>query len=161
MDSSSDSIDDQFVSLVLEALKSSGKEIPDTEKISEMVQDIITKSLPELSEVLLKELKKTSSAAIKERRKIQKGFEKRLAKRWKKPIELLEMFSIAAYEAGEEFNNEYREDASRNEDYVFAVLVKMHARACQIGLEILTLLKSGFADGAHARWRTLHEIVVI
>jgi len=27
--------------------------------------------------------------------------------------------------------------------------------------EIAVLLRSGYADGAHARWRTLHEISVV
>lgn len=34
----------------------------------------------------------------------------------------------------------------------------MHARSCQVSSEILVLLRNGFADGAHARWRTLHEL---
>lgn len=37
----------------------------------------------------------------------------------------------------------------------------MHARGCQIANEVLVLLKSGYPDGAHARWRTLHEVDVI
>ena len=37
----------------------------------------------------------------------------------------------------------------------------MHARACQIASEVLVLLRSGHADGAHARWRSLHEIAVV
>ena len=34
-------------------------------------------------------------------------------------------------------------------------------RACQVTDEILCLLENGFADGAMARWRTLHEIAVV
>lgn len=41
------------------------------------------------------------------------------------------------------------------------VLITLHARACQIASEILALLRTGFADGAHARWRSLHEVSVI
>ena len=37
-------------------------------------------------------------------------------------------------------------------------MVRHHARSCQIAQEILCLLKSGYADGAHARWRALHEV---
>jgi hypothetical protein len=37
----------------------------------------------------------------------------------------------------------------------------LHARACQISEEIIALLSSGFADGAMARWRTLHEIAAV
>lgn len=38
------------------------------------------------------------------------------------------------------------------------VLRRLHARGCQIASEILVLLANGFADGAHARWRSLHEV---
>ena len=59
-------------------------------------------------------------------------------------------------ESGDLFNESF----GKNNDQVFFVLWRLHARSCQITMEILALLKSGFADGAHARWRTLHEIAV-
>src|SRR5205823_6426740 len=34
-------------------------------------------------------------------------------------------------------------------------------RSSRVGGEIVRLIRSGFADGAHARWRTLHEIAVV
>ncbi len=47
------------------------------------------------------------------------------------------------------------------EKHLYQALLRLHARGCQVGAEVLTLLNSGFADGAHARWRTLYEITVI
>jgi hypothetical protein len=44
---------------------------------------------------------------------------------------------------------------------VSQALCRLHARACLIAEEILWLLQGGFASGAMARWRTLHEIVVV
>ena len=41
------------------------------------------------------------------------------------------------------------------------VQTRLHARACQIAREVLTLLSTGFADGAIARWRALHEVAVV
>ena len=41
---------------------------------------------------------------------------------------------------------------------VFDIVVRHHARACHISQEILCLLKCGFADAAHSRWRALHEV---
>ena len=38
---------------------------------------------------------------------------------------------------------------------------RLHARACQIANEVVTLLNYGYADGAMARWRTLHEIAIV
>lgn len=41
------------------------------------------------------------------------------------------------------------------------VLIRLHMRGCQVAEEIITLLENGLADGAMARWRTLHEISVV
>ena len=41
------------------------------------------------------------------------------------------------------------------------VQTRLHARACQIAREVLTLLYAGFAEGAMARWRALHELAVV
>jgi len=43
----------------------------------------------------------------------------------------------------------------------FLVETRLHARACQIAAEISTLLRAGFADGANARWRSLHEVASV
>ncbi|WP_217430933.1 DUF5677 domain-containing protein [Sphingomonas bacterium] len=40
-------------------------------------------------------------------------------------------------------------------------MLHLHARACQVVFEIITLMENGLADGAMARWRTLHEITVV
>jgi len=39
-------------------------------------------------------------------------------------------------------------------------IIHIHCRACQIALEILSLLKNRFADGAFARYRTLWELTI-
>ncbi|MEJ1968391.1 MAG: DUF5677 domain-containing protein [Rhizomicrobium sp.] len=41
------------------------------------------------------------------------------------------------------------------------MLFRLHIRACQVVTEIVTLLENGLADGAMARWRTLHEIQTV
>jgi hypothetical protein len=64
------------------------------------------------------------------------------------------------YDAGKELNNECGSAAANSNDYVFSALTGLHARGCQVSHEILALLRAGFPDGAHARWRTLHEIAV-
>jgi hypothetical protein len=89
------------------------------------------------------------------------AFESRLNDKWKEPLDFLEYFLTVAMELGSEFNNDFRPIAAEHNDHVFEALTRLHARSSQVGWEILTLLKSGFADGAHARWRTLHEIAVV
>jgi hypothetical protein len=41
------------------------------------------------------------------------------------------------------------------------VMLRLHVRACQVTHEIIVLLENGLADGAMARWRTLHEITIV
>jgi len=38
---------------------------------------------------------------------------------------------------------------------------KLFSKGCQIAYEILKLLRTGYPDGAHARWRALHELCVM
>lgn len=45
--------------------------------------------------------------------------------------------------------------------FKFMVLKNLHARACQQYLEILFLIRHGFADGAYARWRSMYELSCI
>ncbi len=117
--------------------------------------------MADLSELILKELKQDASSMLRDREKDRTSFETRLAKVWHKPLALLEILLATALEAGDDFSREFRPRVVERDDYVFEVLTRLHARACQITSEILVLLKSGHADGAHARWRSLHEIAVV
>lgn len=42
--------------------------------------------------------------------------------------------------------------------YTYLSLQHMHGRACQEFLEILCLMRNGFADCAYARWRSMYEL---
>jgi hypothetical protein len=126
-------------------------------RLSEAIPHIVD----EVSQTLLERLKRNAPSMLKHRRRERTSFESRLAKVWHKPMDLLETFLAIALEAGEDFNQEFRAAASQEHDYVFEVLTRLHARGCQIASEIMALLRSGHADGAHARWRSLHEIAVV
>lgn len=123
------------------------------------------KKMPDLvkdtARSMLSEIKSEMDAGLNEEREYRQQFEKRLQKHWQKPLTLLELFIALALEAGGDFNGSFRENAVRSKDYRFEALTRMHARACQTASAILVLLRSGFADDAHARWRTLHEIAVV
>lgn len=88
------------------------------------------------------------------------AFKERVNELWKEPFDLLEFFLILSIDAGAKFNRENRQLASEQNDYVFEALTRLHAKACLIGQEIITLMRNGYASGAHARWRSLHEIAV-
>lgn len=126
-------------------------------EIKKMLPDLIKK----ISKLILSDLRKKANEMLGEHLIERKGFEDRLFYDWKKPFKLLEMFIVISQEVGEDFNNEVNRNTDVTKKIVNDVLIRLQARACQIANEILVLLKSGYADGAHARWRTLHEISVI
>jgi hypothetical protein len=111
---------------------------------------------------MLPTLKRNWAAQARWQARTQASFEKRLARRWRAPFKLLGMCVTIATEFGSNMNTYGREpDALNAQPHKTDVLTRLHARACQVANEIRTLLASGFADGAMARWRTLHEIAVI
>jgi Family of unknown function (DUF5677) len=136
----------------------------DLERIFRNLHDelpsIVMKSTDQLSHGILNNLKKSSKKLLKDRAVDLISFESNLYDVYSEAFDLLEMLIAIALEAGESFNNDLRNRESSEKNYVFEVLTRLHARACQIAYEILVLLKSGLADGAHARWRSLHEISV-
>lgn len=83
------------------------------------------------------------------------AFSRRLAATWKEPLALLSMLLAITREFGDDVRAE--SDSSSN---LAEVLIRLHAKACQVALEVSVLLRAGLADGAMARWRTLHEIAV-
>jgi hypothetical protein len=98
-----------------------------------------------------------SESLAAHRREID-GFESRLDDRWGECFDLLAIYRLWCYEAGETFHKRH---APAEGDWVYNVLVRLHARACLVTAEVLALLRGGFASGAHARWRSLHEISAV
>ena len=122
------------------------------------ITDVIEKTTPEAVKIIKESLMNSAQEMLREKRKLSEEFEQRNIERWKEAFDILETHIVICTEAGEEFNSSYRSEAVENDDIVFDIVVRHHARACHISQEILCLLKSGFADAAHARWRALHEV---
>jgi hypothetical protein len=89
------------------------------------------------------------------------AFRRRLRVRWEKPLDLLKIIISVAIEVGDTQRKNQRRSRLRKNLYTRAVLTLLHARSCQVTREIVALIEAGYADGAMARWRTLHEISVI
>lgn len=140
------------------------KDAQDVESHSRSLFNKLNGIIEEVSElqarIVLSALRKKWPRQRSLDRKHIKGFEQRLASSWKIPIELLEMHIRITFDLGTHFIERHRESPKPRRPLLIDVLARLHARSCQVAAEILTLLKSGFADGAMARWRTLHEIVV-
>lgn len=75
-------------------------------------------------------------------------------------MSLLALHLAIAREFGGSVNAESRGSRAENPHQI-EVITRLHARSCQLTDEILSLLAAGFADGAMARWRALHEVAVV
>jgi hypothetical protein len=112
------------------------------------------------SKYIYNTMMKNSRKNLELTRMQNREFEDRLNFLWREPFEQFETLIYVSQEIGDEFNQEFRPDAAKENDLVFEILIRLHGRACQTALEILVLMQKGFPEGAIARWRTLHEIVI-
>jgi hypothetical protein len=71
------------------------------------------------------------------------------------------MLLAVSREFGELANASFRSSEDHETPVLADVLLRLHARACQVTDEVACLLAAGFSDGAMARWRTLHEIAAV
>jgi hypothetical protein len=88
-------------------------------------------------------------------------FRKRMEGRWGKPLGQLRMLLTMSREWCQEINVRESRRRKHKNSRSRKLLIRLLVRACQVTDEILCLLENGFADGAMARWRTLHEIAVV
>jgi Family of unknown function (DUF5677) len=139
--------------------------VPEMERLASKMEQSIPRLLTETTEQLalstLKTLKRSARRMLGDRREFHAAFEANLYLVWGRALDALETHIAIALEAGETFNREFRPAAARSSDFVFEVLTRSHARSCQIASEVVSLLVAGHADGAMARWRSLHEISVV
>jgi Family of unknown function (DUF5677) len=89
------------------------------------------------------------------------GFHNRLFETWRAPLTRLDFLIAMCMEIGSEINAEYRTAGTCPRSSRRNITIRLHTRAVQIAKEVSCLLKGGYADGAMARWRSLHETTVI
>jgi Family of unknown function (DUF5677) len=131
-----------------------------TGKFSSLLSGAIPKAVDGTAKSLVRLLKKQAQAQWKFSAENEAAFQRKLERRWKKPLQLFDIYITIIKHAARRFAEVY-DPSSEEEEAVYDVLIRLHARACQIALEVAKLLKGGFADGAHARWRTLHEVATV
>ncbi len=89
------------------------------------------------------------------------AFKERLEERYGKAFDFLRMLYAISLEIGQNAIRQRQSLNPRQPGYLSDVLIRLHVRACQVTAEVITLMENGYADGAMARWRTLHEIIVV
>jgi hypothetical protein len=89
------------------------------------------------------------------------AFKERLEHRWGEALGKLRMLLAIVMEWSQELYVRRLTTSGNKLPHLDDVLLRLHVRACQVTNEIIVLLENGYADGAMARWRTLHEIRII
>lgn len=149
-----------FNKALSDALKNKEGELrtEDPEDVARKVTETINPVSDEIAEMLFQSLRKSQEDVVEDWEGIYSNFELRHHELWKKALNSLHALIVASHEVGEAFAKQYLTKETGNK---VSVLVALHARSVQVANEVLCLLKSGYADGAHARWRTAHEIAVV
>jgi hypothetical protein len=125
--------------------------------VSERIPNLILK----ISEIYKSSLEKNKEEYINYNNDLIKGFEGRLYETWKAPLDIFELLIVMCREMGGEINSKFRKKEFTEKSYKLEVLTRLHAHTVNIACEIMQLLKGGYADGAMARWRSMHESAVI
>jgi hypothetical protein len=126
--------------------------------ILEKLPGVAMSAMNEITDHMVGVLKKRWPRQKRTEQRSLKTFRSNLARRWQVPLDLLSMILTISRELGSAINDQRRMEGPIG--HLFDVLTRLHARACQVAGEIISLLYAGYADGAMARWRTLHEIAV-
>lgn len=148
---------DIFHNLLSEHIESLFNENPDL-AVDIDIKKVIDNLIPKMAIIVKESLISSASEMLKEHRSLSDDFVARNISRWAEAFDLLETLIVICTESGDTFNSAHRPQAASEDDLVFDLVIRHHARACHIANEILCLLKNGFADAAHARWRALHEV---
>lgn len=136
--------------------------------VSQNVDKFLENNLPDLIEKMREEMappflanlkKRWPTENLRQQREIDR-FRKNLRVRWSRGLSRYAMLIRMARELGSYVNQEVRASATEENADVVDVLTRLHIRSCQVAEEVLVLLQNGFANGAMARWRTMHEIEV-
>lgn len=130
-----------------------------TDTFSDDMVSAINRVVKRQSLIVFKELKKRWPEERLAQDAISTSFNARLSERWGPAVESLRMLIVSSLDIGAERGKDIRRLRSRRP--INYVLIRLHARACQVAEEIVTLLENGLADGALGRWRTMLELTVV
>jgi hypothetical protein len=115
------------------------------------------------ADVFLNKLSKRHDSALFDRRLRLTGFYQRFHDRWQDAFETLDFTILVHEQAGVLYKSvhDLKYPSDEEKSYEYSALVRLHARACQVAREVLTLIKAGYADGAVARWRALFDMATV
>lgn len=126
------------------------------DRIPEIAIGVIEATSPKIAEMVKKEW---LSNGLQREQELVRAHRSDVWKIWREPLQLLWLVVDLGCRTSENIARLTGNETER--PHAREVMVRLHTRGVRISKEILSLLQSGFADGAAARWRTLHETTVV
>lgn len=138
-----------------------------------MIEENIKEKNVNINEKLSDSFKKAGLSAneinsmfsgIAKMRADEKSFQCYFEESWGSAFIASECFYVIisqAYSAFTNYISSISEEFFNTKKNTFTALNELYRRASQQYLEIITLVKNGFSDGAFARWRSMYELYVI
>jgi hypothetical protein len=98
---------------------------------------------------------------LRRKKEWRAGFEYRLRQHWGEALDEYELVVEAAMLMWTDFNRRWFYPARAANDHQTVSLIELLSRCLRVAQEVLALLSGGFAAGAQARARTMHELAVV
>lgn len=124
------------------------------------IQHLFLQYIEELTITALDSYSLEIPKIIQRNKKEHDSFVQKHISHWEDALNHLELLIDICINSGSDFSEHRKIENDIANEIKTGLLIRLHAKACSISNEILLLLKNGFADGAHARWRSLHEVNV-
>ena len=125
---------------------------------------IFLKIVEETSKPIMQEMTQTMYEQVIAFRAEEDEFLAIQKQKWNKAFVASEALYIMNLEFVENYSKyvaSLEEERKHPLQWRYLAMQHIHGRALQIFLEIITLMKNGFADGAYSRWRTMYELAVV
>lgn len=128
------------------------------------IQELFKSFLNNVSKEVFENMKNNMYEEVMRFRADEQEFIARQEQKWYRAFvasETLYIMVLQTAEAYSEYVRDLDDNIKNSKIWEFTALLHIHGRAMQQYLEIITLMKNGFADGAYARWRSMYELAII
>jgi Family of unknown function (DUF5677) len=155
--------------LIVEALAGAVERGLPPEDALAVAPEVFAVAMPKVVKILVTELHRTKVNLLRDLAADRDALTSYLEEDWGTAFGAYETAAYAMYEFGGALHDrrfaaeraQPIDRASDADEIVLEVLSLLHGRACTVAQEVLWLLRGGYADGAAARQRTLHELAVV
>lgn len=129
--------------------------------LKQAVRESVAVTANDVATALVKEWHQQATTILPAERSSHREFTESIMSVWGNAIDLLDMLLGVTNEMARDYTTKLRDAAASTMQKKAEAIARLHARGCRVVFEIIILLKNGCADGAQARWRTLHELCIV